>query len=139
MLCDRKENKSVVAVRRRTAQPAAPSYAQADVGALRAANQEPAWLRESRLNAWAVYESLPMPGLSDEEWRRTDYRRIRWNEADPLVNRAPASLDVVPAQNLEPLIGEEQGGLLVFVNGQLAHYEIAEELIRQGVIFTDLL
>ncbi len=129
----------MVAVRRRTARPAAPAYTQADVEKLSAVNNEPEWLREHRLRAWKIYETLPMPTLQDEAWRRTDYRHIRWDEADRLINNAPADLKVVPAENLEPLIGEKQGGLLVFVNGQLAHYEIAEELTQQGVIFTDLL
>jgi Fe-S cluster assembly protein SufD len=129
----------VVAVRRRTAQPAAPGYTRADVEALSAANDEPAWLRESRLSAWEIYESLPMPSLQDEDWRRTDYRHIRWDEADKLTNRASANLDVVPAQNLEPLIGDQQGGLMVFVNGQLIRHTVAEALTSKGVIFTDLI
>ena len=32
----------------------------------------------------AQYEAMPMPGLQDEEWRRTDYRHIRWEEAGRL-------------------------------------------------------
>ena len=129
----------MVAVRRRSARQAAPSYTRADVEALSAAQNEPDWLRESRLRAWEIYESLPMPTLKDEDWRRTDYRHIHWDEADKLITSAEADLEAVPAINLEPLIGEEQGGLLVFVNGQLVKYEIADELKQQGVIFTDLL
>ncbi len=128
----------MVAVRRRATQPVAPGYTQADVEALSAANNEPEWLREQRLRAWKIYESLPMPTLQDEAWRRTDYRHIRWDEADRLLTQAPAQLDEVPEANLEPLIGDEQGGLLVFVNGQLVHYEIADSLTQQGVVFTDL-
>ena len=32
---------------------------------------EPDWLRERRLRAWAAWERLPMPS-KEEEWRRTD-------------------------------------------------------------------
>ncbi len=67
------------------ATPEAPIYTPADVEALSAANNEPEWLRESRHVAWELYEMLPMPGRTDEEWRRTDYRSIRWDEASPLV------------------------------------------------------
>lgn len=129
----------MVVVRRRTAISAAPSYTQADVEALSAANDEPKWLRESRLMAWEIYQDLPMPGLNDEEWRRTDYRRIRWGEAEKLISPNGASVNAVPSANLEPLIGEEQGGLLVFVDGKVVRYEVSDKLTQQGVIFTDLL
>jgi Fe-S cluster assembly protein SufD len=129
----------VVAVRRRAAGVTAPSYTQADVQALSDANHEPKWLRESRLMAWELYEDMPMPSLADEDWRRTDYRRIRWDEAGKLISPNGATIDSVPAVNLEPLIGDKQGGLLVFVDGKVVRYELSEELAQQGVIFTDLL
>lgn len=124
--------------RRRSDAPATPSYTIDDVKALSAARGEPQWLRESRMAAWEVYEDLPMPSLTDEEWRRTDYRHIRWEEADKLVTPNGATLDTVPANRREPLIGEQQGGLLVFVDGKIVHYEIAQELVDAGIIFTDL-
>jgi Fe-S cluster assembly protein SufD len=34
--------------------------------------QEPDWLQASRLAAWKRYEAMPMPGRSEERWRRTD-------------------------------------------------------------------
>lgn len=129
----------MVVVRRRSAAPAAPSYTVEDVKALSAANNEPEWLQASRLAAWALYDELPMPTLNDEDWRRTDYRHIRWDEADKIISNGDVRLDVVPPQNLEPLIGDEQGGLLVFVDNQLVRYEVAPALTEQGVIFTDLL
>lgn len=129
----------MVAVRRRPANSAAPSYTQADVEALSSANHEPLWLTECRLAAWEIYEDLSMPGLSDEEWRRTDYRHIRWDEADKIISPNGAARELVPASNLEPLIGDKQGGLMVFVDGKLVHREVADELAQQGIIFTDLL
>jgi Fe-S cluster assembly protein SufD len=95
--------------------------------------------RESRLAAWELYEDMPMPTLKDEDWRRTDYRHIRWEEADRIIAPNGATLDTIPAYNREPLIGDRQGGLLAFVDGKIVQYEIAEELKQQGVIFTDLL
>jgi Fe-S cluster assembly protein SufD len=126
-------------VKRRSALASAPSYTRASVEALSAANNEPLWLRESRLAAWKSYESLPMPTLNDEDWRRTDYRHIRWNEADKIITPNGASVKTVPPASLEPLIGSEQGGLLVFVDGKLVKSEVSEKLARQGIIFTDLL
>ena len=127
-----------VVVRRRSALPTEPRYTQADVEALSAAHDEPQWLRESRLAAWELYEEMPMPTLQDEDWRRTDYRHIRWNEADQFITPNGATPNLVPAENREPLIGDRQGGLMIFVDGKLAHREIADELAQQGILFTDL-
>jgi Fe-S cluster assembly protein SufD len=130
----------VVAVaRRRSGAFVAPSYTRADVTALSQTNDEPLWLRESRLAAWELYEAIPMPTRQDEDWRRTDYRSIRWDEADKIIEANDASLSSVPAANLEPLLGEGEGGTMVFVDGKLAHYKVADELFEEGVVFTDLL
>lgn len=48
----------------------------ADVEAISAWASEPEWLRERRLVAWRLYESMDLPDPSDEEWRRTDVRAI---------------------------------------------------------------
>lgn len=128
----------VAVVRRRSARAEMPSYTQAEVEALSEARNEPQWLRESRLAAWELYEEMPMPSQSDEDWRRTDYRHVRWGEADKLVSANGVSLAQVPKENREPLIGDEQGGLLVFVDGKLVHYDISETLTQQGIVFTDL-
>ncbi|MDE2748721.1 MAG: Fe-S cluster assembly protein SufD [Chloroflexota bacterium] len=124
-------------VRRRSALPQAPSYRLADVQKLSDAHGEPAWLRARRMEAWEIYQRTPMPYL-EEEWRRTDYRHIRWAEAERMIQPNGATSALVPAKNLEPLTGDEQGGLLVFVNGKLVRSELADSLVAQGVIFTDL-
>lgn len=124
--------------RRRSGTPTAPRYTRADVEALSARNNEPAWLHESRLAAWELYEHMPMPDQTHEDWRRTDYRHIRWEEADRLIAPNGATLDSLPPANREPLIGEAQGGLMAFVDGKLVHHELADELRQQGIIFTDL-
>lgn len=124
-------------MRRRSSLPLAPHYSRADVEALSQRIHDPDWLRERRLMAWQTYETIPMPYL-EEEWRRTDYRHIRWDEAARLIPANGATAADVPAKNLAPLTGDEQGGLLVFVDGQAVHHELADELAAQGVIFTDL-
>ncbi|MFN8560718.1 MAG: SufD family Fe-S cluster assembly protein [Anaerolineae bacterium] len=127
----------MVAVRRRRAAEA-PVYTRADVEALSDANNEPLWLRESRLVGWELYEETPMPH-EEEEWRRSDYRSIQWEEASPLIHANGVSREIVPKQMLEPLIGEEQGGTLVFVDGKVVQSELSPALAQQGVVFTDLL
>ena len=124
-------------IRRRSSAPQAPRFSRADVEALSRRRQEPRWLLESRLAAWQLYERTPMPQM-EEEWRRTDYRHIRWGEADRLSPANGASAEAVPGKNLEPLTGDEQGGLLVFVDGKVARYELSAQLAGQGVVFSDL-
>jgi Fe-S cluster assembly protein SufD len=75
----------------------------------------------------------------EEEWRRSDYRSIHWDEASPLISPNGVSLNVVPKPMLEPLIGTEQGGTLVFVDGKVVRSELSPALVEQGVVFTDLL
>lgn len=125
----------MVAVRRRTILE--PNYNRGDVEALSQQHNEPQWLRDLRLQSWEVYTSLPMPHM-EEEWRRTDYRTIRWEEAARSVTPNGVVVDMVPRKTLEPLIGDRQGGLIVFVDGKLVHRELADELRDMGVIFTDL-
>lgn len=124
-------------VRRRSALPQAPSYSLADVHSICDAHDEPEWLRARRLEAWQVYQNTPMP-YQEEEWRRTDYRHLRWKEAETLIQANGATMAAVPEKNLEPLTGDEQGGLLVIVDGQVIRTEFADALVRQGLIFTDL-
>ncbi len=128
----------MVANRRRTNAPGSPTYTRADVEALSTAHDEPTWLRESRLIAWEEYERLPMPSRSEEAWRRTDFRGVRWDQVNHLPNGGQSSVEQVPTTMLEPLIGDEQGATLVFVNGKIVQYELSDEFVRQGVIFTDL-
>ncbi len=124
-------------VRRRTSRPQAPGFSPEQVETLSRAHDEPEWLRARRLEAWAMYQALPMPQM-EEEWRRTDYRHIRWEEAERPVVPNGATAAPVPAKNLEPLTGDVEGGLLVFVDGQVVRYEMSAELAAQGVVFTDL-
>ena len=109
-----------------------------DVVALSERLNEPDWLREKRLAAWELAESIPMPTTRDEPWRRTDIRSLNWDEAMHLADAGDVSLGDVPAELYRPLIGDRQGGLLVFANGKLVHSELADEIADQGVIFADL-
>ena len=128
----------MVAVRRRTTGVIAPNYTLADVQAVSNQNQDPQWLREMRESSWQVYESLPMPTMQDEAWRRTNYQSIRWNEAEKRIPANGANISTVPAYRLEPLVGEGEGGRLVFVDGKLVDYTFNADVKTQGVVFADL-
>jgi Fe-S cluster assembly protein SufD len=115
-----------------------PQITWAEVQALSAAYNEADWLKAFRAEAWKTYEALPMPTTQDEPWRRTDYRHINWETAGRLTHPNGKGFEVIPAENTAPLIGEEQGGLLAWVDGKLVHQEVNPALAAQGVIFMDL-
>ncbi len=45
-------------------------FSEATVRALSAARNEPEWMLEKRLAAWAQFEAMPWPKSDDEGWRR---------------------------------------------------------------------
>lgn len=103
---------------------------------------EPGWMREKRQVAWSLFEELPMPTTSDEDWRRTDIRALKWDRL-----QLPSGSSVKPASHLAELPqdlrtgldeGKEAAGRLAFVNDQLVYRELAAGLAEQGVIFSDL-
>lgn len=98
---------------------------------------EPDWMRELRLQAWAVYESLPLPTTNDEAWRRSDLRRFKLNEIGPSLN-GHGTGEAVPSYLGEQLTEEVVGGTLVQVDGVTTKYELSDELKAQGVIFCDM-
>ncbi len=115
----------------------APKLTREMVEQLSAAKNEPAWLLNARLTAWELYDTLNMPSMQSEAWRRTDYTTIRWEQAGRVVHGTSAGLEAIPAENLAPLIGEAQGGLIAAVDGKIVHSELSEALKAQGVIFCD--
>jgi Fe-S cluster assembly protein SufD len=128
-----------VATRRRVAREfIAPPLTRADVEALSERYDEPDWLRQMRLEAWDLYESMPMPTTKDEAWRRTDYRHINWDSAGALVAANGGHFEDIPEANRQPLLGEQQGGLIAFVDDRPVHHEVDPTLAQQGIIFTDL-
>jgi Fe-S cluster assembly protein SufD len=115
----------------------APKLTREMIEQLSASKHEPAWLLNARLTAWELYDTLPMPSMQSEAWRRTDYTTIRWEQASKLINGGAAGLEAIPAENLAPLIGEAQGGLIAAVDGRIVHGELSDALKAQGVIFCD--
>ncbi|MGH2453035.1 MAG: Fe-S cluster assembly protein SufD [bacterium] len=55
--------------------------------------REPAWLRERRLEAWRLYEAMPLPDTKAEAWRRTDISGLNLAEIVPSANGAAPTQD----------------------------------------------
>ena len=105
-------------------------------------------MREKRLEAYALYESLPMPHTTkDDVWRRTvdmrtqDYwrrtrRHLRGFALEKYHPNAPTN-GKLSAENLD-YNDEETAGVLVQVDGQLQYASTTETLKKKGIYFADL-
>jgi len=109
---------------------------------------EPQWMREKRLEAYALYESLPMPHTTEDDvWRRTVDMRTQdyWRRSRRLLrgfalekyypnlpaNGGPSTVHV-------DYNNEETAGLLVQADGRLQYSSDAETLKETGVYFAHL-
>ncbi|HUS15461.1 MAG TPA: Fe-S cluster assembly protein SufD [Chloroflexia bacterium] len=109
---------------------------RAAVEALSERLQEPAWLREHRLAAFATYESLPLPNWSRGigNWWVTDISEIKIEGLQ--VYGAPGG-DTPPASGA--LAGaDEHAGLIASRNGSTLSTWLRDDLAAKGVIYTDL-
>lgn len=110
------------------------------------AADEPRWMREKRLEAYARYESLLMPHTAEDDvWRRTvdmrtqDYwrrtrRYLRGFAVDNYHPSAP-SASPRPTRSHED---NETAGALVQVDGQTLQQPFATALAEKGVYFADI-
>jgi len=90
---------------------------------------EPEWLRARRRASFEVFERLPMPSRSDEEWRRTDLKGFSLEGLEPFeqANGAAPSDPIEDAAGVLRQRGSEPGVV-----------ELPEELARKGVLFMPL-
>jgi Fe-S cluster assembly protein SufD len=122
--------------RPRSGAPRSPAELPVDEAEVRGLSErlhEPAWHAERRLSAWKAFQGMPMPGLSDEAWRRTDIRAV------PLGELRPARAGEMPVDPMfvRPLAGEAHGALLVLRPGMEPEREESADLANRGVVFTD--
>lgn len=98
-------------------------------------------MRRRRLESWELYQQIPMPTLKDEEWRRTDIRRLRMDEFVPSPSDGrDADLASRTPDRLSEMIAEAEGfgGILGYHDNRAVSRELSADLAGQGVIFTDL-
>jgi Fe-S cluster assembly protein SufD len=99
---------------------------------------EPEWMLNFRLKAFDIYESLPMPTTSEEAWRRTDIRRVKWDEFGPSLNGDAGGDTEIPEFLGMTLTGDEAGGTMLQIDGVVKQYELSDALKEQGVIYCDM-
>ncbi|RKU08096.1 Fe-S cluster assembly protein SufD [Candidatus Poribacteria bacterium] len=107
------------------------------------ARGEPQWMRDKRLEAYSLYESLPMPHTTEDDvWRRTvdmrtqDYwrRTRRFLRGFTVENYHPA----VETNGSASVEVEDGAGVLVQVDGNPQHTYLSPELEKKDVYFADL-
>ena len=121
-------------------------FNRGSVDALANTLNEPDWMRVKRREAWSVFEEIPMPTSSDEAWRRTNLRKVKWSGF-----RLNGSASFAPANGATPQLSElpadvqsaleakhDAAGRLVIANNKVIYHEIDPAVAKQGVIFTDL-
>ncbi len=103
---------------------------------------EPEWLREWRLAAWEAYERLPMPQRTDEEWRRTDFRALKFDRLAPFagVGERVDALDGLLSSVGDTAVSDrsERAGINIQRDGSDLYTEISDAAKAQGVIYCDL-
>jgi Fe-S cluster assembly protein SufD len=90
---------------------------------------EPDWLRARRREAFEIYEQLPLPSRADEEWRRTDIRRLDLN-AFEAFERANGAAPSVPI--------DDTAGVLRQRGSEPGHVELDPAVGGRGVLFMPL-
>ena len=117
-----------------TAPVARRGFNQDALDALISRRDEPEWMRQRRRDAWEIFQATPMPTRQDEEWRRTDLRRLKLDDYEPTTTPTPVSGTLVPRAERK----ETFAGFLGLLNAHPVEYQFSEEAKAQGVIFCDL-
>ena len=107
------------------------------------ARDEPQWMQNRRLEAYALYESLPTPHTTeDDTWRRTvdmrtqDYwRRTRRHLRGFAVDNYRPASETNGSASVE---AEDGVGVYVQVDGCSQHTFLSPELEKKDIYFADL-
>ena len=104
---------------------------------------EPRWLTDLRRNAWQAFAGLPLPhdlppGPRQEEWRRTDVRRFRF-EKFPLPQQH-REIHQTSGTVVAPLLtqGVDLAGRSAALDSQPGQSELDPNLAARGVLFGSL-
>ena len=107
------------------------------------AREEPQWMRDKRLEAYSLYESLPMPHTTDDDvWRRTVDMRTQdyWRR----TRRHLRGFDIEKynptgeTNGTKPVKVDDEMGVHVQVDGHTEHTYLSPELEKKDVYFADL-
>lgn len=101
---------------------------------------EPDYMRDFRLEAYELYEELPIPSArNSEEWRRTDVTDLEDAdlEASDGAGFAPESLPRY-LQEIKDVNSEERSGLRLSYNAADVYSEVNDELRNKDVVLCSM-
>lgn len=111
-------------------------FGEETVRALSASRGEPEWMLEFRLEAWRLFESIPWPVDTDEDWRRT---RLTGFHLENFAPFAEAGKHGRVSQRIQRELDElKSAASLVFQDGGAVYRGDDGGVAAQGVIFMDL-
>ncbi|MCX6021903.1 MAG: Fe-S cluster assembly protein SufD [Chloroflexi bacterium] len=102
---------------------------------------DPDWVRAARQRAWELYQEIPAPTRTDEDWRRTDLSGLNFQEFAPYTAGSPAvaTVEALPEAMRTALdLGGTRGGLVAQHNSDNVLATLDPALAAQGVIFMSL-
>lgn len=102
---------------------------------------DPGWARALRARGWDAWETIPLPTVTTEGWRRTNLRFLALDKVLPAAAPGERVDDVsdLPVQLLDEMeTGFEESGLLILRDAFTAYGTMLNAVRDQGVIFTDL-
>ncbi len=94
-------------------------------------SDEPEWMKERRKKAWELYNTIPMPTRSDEEWRRTDLRKLDLSAPVPFLQTK-----VTPAPSAKT--SKTLAAALTIADGAVTQQWLSDTYASQGVVVTDM-
>ncbi|XZE55192.1 Fe-S cluster assembly protein SufB [Planctomycetaceae bacterium SH139] len=111
------------------------------VGQISEIKREPAWMREFRLESLEIFESRPMPkwgGAIDIDFqdiyyylKPTDHQGKTWDDVPAEIKETFDKLGIPEAEK------KYLAGVKAQFESEVVYGSLKEELVKQGVIFTD--
>jgi Fe-S cluster assembly protein SufD len=99
--------------------------------------KETSFLRSYQQQAWKQYQTLGLPQITEEAWRRTDIRNLQTGSFALPNKKKATKLPGVPKRLLKPLVGKGHGGQII-LSPDGTSVELSKAIAKQGVVFTDL-
>lgn len=110
----------------------AAGFSRDAVEALSRLKNEPDWLRERRLAAFANFERLPLPTRAERVWKYTDVSRLNFDAFTPYAAGEGAFGIPLPESDAHAGVLRQRDGQPGTVD------DFADELRAQGVVFCSL-
>ena len=89
---------------------------------------EPEWMLQKRLQAWDIYESMPVPlGRRGDLGTLRMFSNFKFQELNPYVSsRRNGTLPALIEQSLQEALVDQRSGLLVQRNASVVRIEFEE-------------